>query len=192
MTANASNNRRRRKGAPPVEPEPGDAVVQGALALFDDLLEQTCATLADARQAQRSSWLDGVRAAMSALLDLFDASPDIARFLIIGSLAGDDLLLEHRSRALATIAQELEAGAPSPVVGSTPAPFGAEALVGAIVSILHARLLEDPAPALRPLLGSLMSVIALTYLGVDASRAELECVVDAVGPTRGAARSTGA
>lgn len=158
-----------------------------ALALFDDLVAQICATLAAVRLEHSSSWLDGVRAAMSTLLDLFDASPGVARFLIVGSLAGDDALLEHRARALAALADELERGAPSPAAGSTIAPFGAEALIGAVVAILHARLLEDPVPALGPLLGSLMSVIALPYLGVETSRAELERATPASRGARGGA-----
>jgi AcrR family transcriptional regulator len=144
------------------------------LALFDDLVARVGATMADARRRRASSWLDGVRAALDALLDLLDASPGVARFLIVDSLAGDDVLLERRGCALATVASELDSGAPSPPAGSTPAPFGAEALVGAVVSILHARLLEDPVPALWPLRGSMMSVIVLPYLGVEASRRELE------------------
>jgi len=144
------------------------------LALFDDLVGQVCTTLVAVRLEHPSSWLDGVRAALDALLDLFDASPGIARFLVVGSLVDDDALLERRTCALATIAHELEAGAPEPAADSTIVPFGADALVGAVVSILHARLLEDPVPTLRPLLGSLMSVIALPYLGVATSRLELE------------------
>jgi AcrR family transcriptional regulator len=144
------------------------------LALFDDLVGQVCTKLVAVRLDHPSSWLDGVRAALDALLDLFDASPGVARFLIVSSLVDDDALLERRAHALATIAHELEAGAPVPAADSTIVPFGADALVGAVVSILHSRLLEDPVPMLRPLLGSLMSVIALPYLGVETSRLELE------------------
>jgi AcrR family transcriptional regulator len=142
------------------------------LAVFDDVAGRACAAMAAARSTE-ASWLSGVRAALIELLYLLDGDQDLARFLIVDSLAGDAALLAHRARALRWLGGALEAGAPPPAAGSLPAPFGGEAVVGGVAAILHARLLEQPVPLLRELSGSLMSVIVLPYLGVRAARAEL-------------------
>jgi AcrR family transcriptional regulator len=142
------------------------------LTVFDDVTARAGRAMAAARQDE-SSWLDGVRAALLELLGLFDEAPGLARFLIAGSLGGDDMLLARRTTALSVLADALEQGSPSAVSEALPAPFGGEALVGAVVAVLHSRLLEEPVPALRPLCGSLMSVIVLCYFGVEVARAEL-------------------
>lgn len=142
------------------------------LTVFDQVTEQAGRAMAAARQAEHS-WLDGVRAALIELLGLFDEVPGLARFLVAGSLAGDELLLAHRTTALSVLAGDLEQGSPVASTEVLPAPFGGEAIVGAIVAVLHSRLLEEPVPVLRPLSGSLMSMIVLSYFGVEAARAEL-------------------
>jgi AcrR family transcriptional regulator len=142
------------------------------LATFDDVARSTGTAMERARRTE-SSWVGGVRAGLTELLRLLDGDPGLARFLIAGSLAGNTRLLMRRARAVSVLAGVLEDGAP-PLSGETlPAPFGGEAVVGAVVAILHARLLEEPTPPLAPLRGSLMSVIVLPYLGVAAAREEL-------------------
>jgi AcrR family transcriptional regulator len=142
------------------------------LATFDDVARETGAAMATAR-ANETSWLDGVRATLIELLYMLDRDPGSARFLIAGSLAGNTALLLRRTQALAVLAHGLEDGAPPLSGEALPAPFGGEAVVGAVVSILHSRVLEEPMPSLTPLCSSLMSVIVLPYLGVAAARAEL-------------------
>jgi hypothetical protein len=68
-----------------------------------------------------------------------------------------------------------------PKAGAQPPPLTAESVVGGVLAVLHARLLEpDPGPraAARPrmedLTGPLMSMIVLPYLGAAAARKELE------------------
>jgi AcrR family transcriptional regulator len=143
------------------------------LAVFDDLARQAGEAMSAARATQ-SSWLDGVRSALVELLGLLDEDAGLARFVIAGSLVGDGKLLARRARALSCLVDALDEGSPPAAAEPLPAPFGADAVVGAIVAILHSRLLEEPAPPLRPMCGSLMSVIALSYLGVEAARGELE------------------
>jgi AcrR family transcriptional regulator/DNA-binding MarR family transcriptional regulator len=154
------------------------------LAVFDDVTQRAGAAMNTARQAQ-GSWLDGVREALIELLGMLDEDPRLGRFIVAGSLAGDEALLARRTRALACLVDALEEGCPPAAAEALPAPFGGEAVVGAVISILHSRLLEDPVPPLLPICGSLMSVIVLSYLGVEAARGELARSL----PSR--ARSTG-
>jgi AcrR family transcriptional regulator len=142
------------------------------VAVFDDVTKRAGAAMDAARRGQ-ASWLDGVREALVELLGMLEEDPGLGRFIVAGSLAGDELLLARRTRALARLGEALDEGSPPAAAEALPAPFGAEAVVGAVISILHSRLLEQPVPPLLPLCGSLMSVVVLSYLGVDAARAEL-------------------
>lgn len=142
------------------------------LALFESLVSRLAETVA-AACAGGDGWLDGVRRGLDALLARLDARPSVARFLVVDSLAGDAAMLARRKRALSRLAEALEADAPGDVGGALPPPFGAEAVVGAVMSVLHGRLAGAAAPRLRELYGPLVAIVVLPYLGADGARAEL-------------------
>ena len=54
----------------------------------------------------------------------------------------------------------------------------AEGLVGAVFAVIHARILEPERGSLIELLGPLMSMIVLPYLGVRAAAGELKRAAD--------------
>ncbi len=142
------------------------------LAVFDETSARVGAAMVDAYRAG-TSWVDAVRGALLELLGFLDDEPLLARFLVAGSLAGDARLRARREDVLAALARALEADRPPQGTASLPAGFGSEAVVGAIASILHGRLLEEPVPALGELSGSLMGVIVLAYLDATAARGEV-------------------
>ncbi|HEX5851522.1 MAG TPA: hypothetical protein VFY36_00365 [Solirubrobacteraceae bacterium] len=142
------------------------------LALCEELTSQVGNAMRISYRAE-GAWVDGVRAALYELLAFLDASPTLARLLIVGSGAVNTGVLAQRGRVLDMLACALEADSPSAAIGSLPAPFGADAVVAAVASVLHARLADESAPLLRELRGPLMAVIVLSYLGADAARDEL-------------------
>jgi AcrR family transcriptional regulator len=142
------------------------------LAVFDRVSAQAGQAMAGAYRSE-SSWVDAVRGALIELLAFLDEEPGLARFLVVGSLAGDSALRARRAQALAVLAHALERTCPAPAAGSLPPPFGGQAVVGAVASILHGRLREEPVPSLCDMLGSLMGVIVLPYLDATAARREL-------------------
>ncbi len=142
------------------------------LAIFDETSARAGAAMADAYRAG-ASWVDAVRGALLELLAFLDDAPLLARFLVVDSLAGDPRLRARRQAVLTTLARALEVDRPPTASGSLPAGFGSEAVVGAIASILHGRLLEEPVPALGELSGSLMGVVVLAYLDAAAARGEV-------------------
>jgi AcrR family transcriptional regulator len=132
---------------------------------------ETCAAMTRAyRGADR--WIEAIRDALAALLELFERKPNLARILIVDSLAGDAAVRARRDRLLAELARALEAERPDPAAGSPP-PSSAEAVVGAVASILHGCLQADWTPSLNDLHGPLMSLIALQCLDVSSARSEL-------------------
>jgi hypothetical protein len=149
-----------------------DDGAQCMLAVFDEAIAQACSAMTGAYRAA-DCWVDAIRGALAELLAFLDQRPLLARFLIVDSLAGDAAMRLRRHEMLTELARALEADRPPQPAGSLPAPFGGEAVVGAVASILHARLLEEPTPSLLSLHGPLMSMIVLPYLDVEAARREL-------------------
>jgi AcrR family transcriptional regulator len=142
------------------------------VALFDDLAERAEQLLGGAYRGQED-WRCGVRAALTRLLQELERRPELARFLLVDAATGEPPLPARRARLLGRLAHALEAGRPRPDAGSAPVPFGAEAVVGAVASILHGRLQEPGAPRLTELAGPLMGMIVLPYLGAPAAREEV-------------------
>jgi AcrR family transcriptional regulator len=145
---------------------------QCLLEIFDKASAEVGSAMAGAYRAG-GTWLDAVRGALFELLAFLEDRPGLARLMIIESFGGDAALRARRGELLATFARVLEADAPPAAVNALPAPFGGEAVVGAVASILHARLREDPVPSLRGMCGQMMGVIVLPYLNVAAVRREL-------------------
>jgi AcrR family transcriptional regulator len=132
-------------------------------AVFDGAVERAAAAMSGAYRAG-GSWPERVRGALHELLAFLDERPGLARFLIVGSLAGDATMRARRDELLTALAGALEADCPPASPGSLPAPFGADAIVGALAAILHSRLREIPVPPLQDMCGALMGVIVLPYL----------------------------
>jgi AcrR family transcriptional regulator len=142
------------------------------LAVFDRLVAGLAAEMEGAYRAE-PCWRDAVRAALDALLARLDRARGLGRFLIVDSLSCDPVLLARRASVLARLAGELDAGHPEPAAAVPPATFGAAAVVGGVVSILHSRLQEGSAEPLSELSGAIMGMIVTPYLGAQAARDEL-------------------
>ena len=141
------------------------------LALFEQLTGRIATEMALAYDGEHG-WLDGVRAAMLRLLSYLESEPAIARFLLVESMS-EERILSSRSELMALAARALQADSPPLTLAGSPAPFGSDAVVGTVASVLHGRLLEHPVPPLRSLGGALMGLIVLPFLGAEASREEL-------------------
>jgi AcrR family transcriptional regulator len=148
-----------------IDPQMLQAAVEQASA-------EACAAMTHAYRGA-DSWVEAIRDALAVLLELLERKPRMARLLIVDSLAGDAAVRACRDRLLAGLARALEAERPAATAGSLPAPSSAEAVVGAVTSILHGRLQAKPAPPLSDLHGPLMSLIALHCLDVSSARSEL-------------------
>jgi AcrR family transcriptional regulator/DNA-binding MarR family transcriptional regulator len=146
-----------------------------------------------ARQVR--AWQERIRAALTALLYLLDEDPGLGRLVVVESLAAGPRALERRNRVLARLIAAVDEGR----AGSGPSPLTAEGVVGAVASILYARLAQDASPpaadsrtgkahretvsaaggtlkgtsSLVELTGPLMGMIVLPYLGKAAAAREL-------------------
>jgi DNA-binding MarR family transcriptional regulator len=143
-----------------------DAVV---MAAFEDALSQAEQSARAAFEAH-DGWLDGVRAGLHALLELFDEQPALARLLVVHS--SETLALgARRAEVLARLTAVLdEERAPA---RRYPPSLTAEGLVSGVLGVLQGRLVKRDAGALVELSSQLMSMIVLPYLGARAARREL-------------------
>ena len=122
-----------------------------------------------------AEWAQRIRSGLVALLSLFDEQPQLARLLVVESLAGGARVAALRARTIATLTAIVQEGAASSSARSAAvAPeLAAEALVGAVLSILQNRLVDPEHGPLVVLASGLMSVIVLPYRGAAAARREL-------------------
>jgi AcrR family transcriptional regulator len=142
------------------------------LAVFEVALGQIGTRVIDAYQRERS-WREGVRAGLAALLRFIDEDRELARLCIVDALGGGARVLAERARTIAALREVIDLGRKAP--GARPEPPGvtAEGVIGAVLAVLHTRLLERSPKPYIDLHDSLMSMIVLPYLGSRAASSEL-------------------
>src|SRR4029077_211269 len=122
------------------------------------------------------AWRERVRGGLWTILSFFDREPALARVCVVQALRGSQDLLERREEILRGLARVLDEGRGESVRGSECPPLTAEGLVGAAFAIVYARLLRGDRASLSGLLGELMGMIVLPYLGPGVARRERERV----------------
>jgi AcrR family transcriptional regulator len=142
------------------------------LAAFEQALGQARAIAKDA-YVQESSWREGVRAALARLLMFMDEEPGLAKLCIVEALGAGERVLDRRAGVLDELAEVIDRGRAATNATREPPEVTAEGVVGAIFAVLHTRVLEHGDQPLTDLLGSLMSMIVLPYLGARAAGREL-------------------
>ncbi|HWX44958.1 MAG TPA: MarR family transcriptional regulator [Solirubrobacteraceae bacterium] len=142
------------------------------LGAFDWGSERALAVMAEA-YAQEIRWVDGTRAALAALLALVEQEPDLARLWIVYSLGAGPRVLRRRAEAITALCEYVDLGRRESASRLEPPAITAEGVVGALLAVLQARLLApDPEPPTE-LLGELMSLLLLPYMGSAAAKREL-------------------
>jgi AcrR family transcriptional regulator len=142
------------------------------LAAFEQALGQAQAMAEEAYHGE-SGWRDGVRAALARLLVFMDEEPGLAKLCIVEALSAGDRVLDRRAEVLDELAEVIDRGRALTNSTREPPDVTAEGVVGAIFAVLHTRVLERGKEPLTDLLGSLMSMIVLPYLGARAAGREL-------------------
>ncbi len=141
------------------------AVLDDAAARVEDELS--------AMSLEGLSWCERVRTGLSAILGFFDREPVLARVCVLQALRGGPRALARRDEILSRLAGVLDQGrAKKSARAAKCPPLTAEGLVGAVFSILYARLARSESELLGGLLGELMSMIVLPYQGSAAARRE--------------------
>ena len=153
------------------------------LAVLQDIDTQL-ATELGAVDLDGLPWRERVRLGLWTVLRFFNREPVLARFCVVESARGDDRMAAYREELLERVANAIAEGYGEGALGEC-SPLVAEGLAGAVVSILSTRLSymgrravgrarKDPVPSapLTGLLGELMALIVLPYLGPQAAQEE--------------------
>ena len=140
------------------------------------------------------AWRERVRTGLWTILSFFEREPVLARVCVVQALRGGPRVLERRERVLAELARVVDQGR---FEGSSRSvecpPVTAEGLVGAGFTIVYGRLLRGEPEPLTGLLGELMGLIVLPYLGPAAARREQARAITPVAAQRDAShRASGA
>ncbi len=142
------------------------------LAAFEWCSKRAGREMAQAYRGE-PGWVEGVRAALAAMLGLIEREPDLARLWIVYSMGAGPRTLRRRAKAIAVLCEYIDRGRLESAVRAEPPEITAEGIAGALLAILQTRLL---APRLEPpseLLGELMSLILLPYMGSAVAKREL-------------------
>lgn len=141
------------------------------LAAFEHAVAQARLLAGEAYDREGGDWREGLRAALSRMLRLMDEEPALARLCVVEALAAGGTVLARRAELLAEISRALDKG--RALTERQPPHVTAEAIVGGLFAVIHTRLLDEGDEPLTDLLGPLMSMVVLPYLGARAASREL-------------------
>ncbi len=127
-------------------------------------------------------WRERVRLGLWGILAFFDREPVLARVCVVQALRGGSRVLERREEVLSGLVGVVDEGRGESVRGGECSALTAEGLVGAAFGIVYARLLKGERRPLTELLGELMGMIVLPYLGPAAARREQTLPAPAIAP----------
>ncbi len=142
------------------------------VAAFDQCVQRIAAVVLPAYR-RPPKWRERVRAGLAALLELLDREPAVARLVIVEALGAGHGALERRRRGIAQVIALIDREARESISGGGPPPLTPDGLVGGVLSLIHARIVDGGDAPLVELLGPLMAMIVLPYLGPVAARREL-------------------
>jgi AcrR family transcriptional regulator len=121
---------------------------------------------------QEESWLDGVRGALAALLELFDREPALARVLLVEWSAAGPRARERREANVAALTALIE---DRWGLDDRPThPFAGAGVMASLLGILQTELLADRGEPLLALLGPMMGLVTAPYLDQAGVKCEIE------------------
>jgi len=122
---------------------------------------------------RQQGWREGLRAGLAELLEFCANQPDLARALLVevhaaggAALAEHDVLMERLSRAIDGARREISSR-------QTPPPVTATFMVGAIETLVRAKLMSDEPETAPEMLPGLLHFVVMQFFGEDAAWEEL-------------------
>jgi AcrR family transcriptional regulator len=119
-------------------------------------------------------WRAQLRAGLAALLEFIRDEPELGGLCVVDALSAGPEAQRRRSEIVVALVDAVDAARGEASPGLAPTRLTAEAVVGGVLGVLHARISErDPRPVGR-LLSPLMAMIVLPYFGPEAATQERE------------------
>ncbi len=141
------------------------------IAALEGVVDSIRAEIA-AAELDGLAWRERIRGGLWAILSFFDREPVLSRFCVVQAMRGSQTVLERREEVLIGLARTIDEGRVEGARGEDCPPLTAEGLVGAAFALVYARLLRRDSAPLTGLMGDLMGMIVLPYMGPAAVRRE--------------------
>jgi AcrR family transcriptional regulator/DNA-binding MarR family transcriptional regulator len=144
------------------------------LAAFEQILFQARPVIS-AAYGDAPNWREGIRTALAKILELIEQEPALAKLCIGETLGASEIVNRRRTEVQRELADVIDRGRLQTVASRPLPPMTAEGIVGGIAEIIRTRMLmpRKGQPPVTDLLGPLMSMIVLPYLGAKAASYEL-------------------
>jgi AcrR family transcriptional regulator/DNA-binding MarR family transcriptional regulator len=114
------------------------------LAALDHALVCACEVVLPAFDGE-SEWRERVRAGLTALLRFLDEEPGLGGLLVVDSLSAGPRAIQRREGVLDVLIAAVDAGRMESKIALESPPLAAEGVVGAVFSVVHARMLRQRA-----------------------------------------------
>jgi AcrR family transcriptional regulator len=139
---------------------------------YEDAGDWLCHRLIGAARRQ-PSWREGLRAALAELLEFCANQPEIAKALLVEVHAAGERPLAKRRELMERLSHALD-GARSEIPSrQAPPPVTSDFIVGAIDTLLAAKLLDGDAARAPEMLPGLLHFVVMQYLGETAAWEEM-------------------
>jgi AcrR family transcriptional regulator len=140
------------------------------LAALDQSIARASEYVLDGYDAAEK-WHTRIRAALIGLLEFLEDEPAMGRLCIVETLGAGQKVHERRQRVVDAVIAVIDEGRRESRSATALPTLTTEGVVGGVLSVLHARLLERH-DSLLELTGSFMGMIVLPYLGPAAAQKE--------------------
>jgi len=117
-------------------------------------------------------WRLRVRKGLIGLLEFLTDEPAMGRLCVVETLGAGARVHERRSRVVDQLVLVVDEGRSESRSAAALPPLTAEGVVGGVLSVLHARLLDGGGRLLLDLAAPLMGMVVLPYLGPAAAQKE--------------------
>ena len=138
------------------------------IAAYDEITSQLMGQVTDAYEGSRP-WRQSVAVAVRTILELLASRPALARFCVIEILAAGPRALERRDQALSRFTRFLQPGRAEGPPGVAIPDLAAQAVVGAVYSLVYDEILHGRTRELPALAPDLVYVTLVPYVGPEAA-----------------------
>ena len=139
---------------------------------YRDLSEWVYARLAGAAKRQRTR-REGLRAAVAEALQMCASQPAFAKALIVEPLAAGGAVRDLHERHLGRLSDGLDLAREDLPAGVAPPPSTAAFTVGALETLLRAKLIAGDAERVPEMLPSLLYMAVMPYFGGEVAWEEM-------------------
>ena len=122
---------------------------------------------------RQPTWREGLRAAMAELLEFCANQPAIAKALLVEVHAAGDRALAQRRDLMERLSRALDSARREIPSRQAPPPVTSSFIVGAIDTLVSAKLMDGDAAHAPEMLPGLLHFVVMQYFGEDAAWEEM-------------------